>query len=683
MSSTVPGPRMAPRPGVSIVGAPEPDRTTDPNETAGSPTFRNGARPAPESRGRLFVIHAVAVFGLAFTSAYLIWRIGAGTVNLAVWWISIPLIVAELHNAFGLALFTVALWDVDGGPQAERLTDAECASAPSLRVAVLIPTYNEPIDVLLPTIAASVALAPRHETWVLDDGRRAEVRDLAARLGARYLTRADNSHAKAGNLNNALGIVEADIVAILDADHVPTADFLLTTLPYFADPAVAFVQTPQDFYNLDSFEHQRGSNDSVFNEESVFYRVIAPAKNRWQAPFWCGTCALVRTAALRDVGGVATESVTEDIHTSIRMFRAGWNGVYHNEVLARGLAPDDATSYLLQRNRWALGAMQVLRFEDPLFRPGLTLPQRLAFMTTLFAWFDSWRTFAYLVIPIGVVASGAVPILAPGSIFGPFFVGTLTIQFVALRLLARGHYPPVLSVLFEVLRMPAVLPATLAIIFPTRQAKFKVTPKGRQGDDRKAVPVPRLHSALALGSAAGLVWFTASLAGLTPVHYSEIWAATGAALFMAMNLGFLLAAIGRIRSSRFAGNRRASVRLPVQLPGLLAGRPVELLDLSLTGARVAGSESDLTFPAGDGELEFDFDLHGGSHRLRVRPRRLLISESGGAGSGGAELGLEFAPDQEAMTARLAVAIFQGLKAPEFVADMPVRRSRRRRDSRAA
>jgi cellulose synthase (UDP-forming) len=171
---------------------------------------------------------------------------------------------------------------------------------------------------------------------------------------------------------------------VLDADHVPTSAFLRATLPYFDDPAVAFVQTPQDFYNLDSFEHQRRRTGAVFNEEAVFYRVIAPAKNRWQAPFWCGTCALVRTAALRSVGGVATDSVTEDIQTSIRMFRAGWRGVYHNEVLARGLAPDDAASYLLQRNRWALGAMQVLRTENPLFGPGLAPTQRLAFLTTLF-----------------------------------------------------------------------------------------------------------------------------------------------------------------------------------------------------------------------------------------------------------------------------------------------------------
>jgi len=667
-------PAVAPRPdagasaGMPVVPAP--------------PAFRDGGRPMAETPRRKALIRGVAVLALAVTAAYLAWRIGAGTVNLAVWWVALPLLAAELHNAFGLVLYSIALWDVDGGPARAPLDparDRKRAAAPALRVAILIPTYNEPAEVLMPTVAASVALRPAHETWVLDDGRREEIRRLAERLGARYLTRPDNAHAKAGNLNHALQLVDADVVAVLDADHVPTASFLLATLPYFEDPQIAFVQTPQDFYNLDSFEHQRRGDGRVFNEEAVFYRVIAPAKNRWQAPFWCGTCALVRTEALRSVGGVATDSVTEDIHTSIRMFRAGWKGAYHNEVLARGLAPDDAASYLLQRSRWALGAMQVLRVENPLFGPGLAPAQRLAFMTTLFGWFDSWRTLAYMVIPLAVVATGAVPILAPGAVFVPFFVATLGIQFVALRLLARGHYPPVLSVLFEVLRMPAILPATLAIVAPRRNLRFRVTPKGRQGDGRARVPVPRLHTALAAASALGLAWFAATLAGLTPLRYEIPWAAVGAAFFMAMNLGFLVAAIGRIRSSRYAGNRRASVRLPVALPASLDGRGVQLRDLSLTGARVAGDAEALPAPgpepATPGELVFD--LHGGLFRLRTQPRRRTALEDGSV-----ELGLEFAPEQESEVARLAIAVFQGPVALEVVDATPARR-RRSRAARAA
>lgn len=621
---------------------------------ADPPIFRDGSLPAPESTARLALIHGVALLALAVTGAYLAWRLG-GTISATWWWVAIPLFVVEVHNAFGLALYTVALWRVDAEPQPTG------DRPPRAKVAILIPTYNEPADVLLPTIAAAVALRPAHDTWVLDDGKRDEIRALAETLGARYLTRPDNKHAKAGNLNHALEHIKADIVGVLDADHVPTARFLTALLPYFDDPDLAFVQSPQDFYNLESFEHQRRWNGQIFNEEAVFYRVIAPAKNRWNAPFWCGTCALVRVDALRSVGGVSTDSVTEDIHTTIRMYRKGWTGAYHNEVVARGLAPDDATSYLIQRNRWALGAMQVLRKENPLFGRGLSAGQRLAFLTTLFGWFDSWRTLAYITIPLAVVATGAVPIDAPGEIFGPFFLATLGIQFIALRLLARGHYPPILSVLFEVLRMPAVLPATLALIWPSRAATFKVTPKGRSASAGHRTPVPRLLTVLAAASSIGLVWFTATLFGLTPVRYEIPWAAIGAGGFMAINLALLLAAIGRIRSSRFAGNRRAGTRLPVRVLARLGGLDGEILDLSVSGARIR-LPGPLDHDAE--ELWLTLDLPSTRLELQVDVRRTQSID------GQAVLGLSFRAGQETTIAAMAVAVFH--------ADVATRRDRRRR-----
>jgi cellulose synthase (UDP-forming) len=632
-----------------------PDVAPQPAVARTDVAFPDGAMPAPESPARKALIRGIALLSLAVTAAYLAWRL-TGTIDLAWWWVAIPLFAVEVHNALGLLLYTIALWDVD--PIAPPASSGTMA----WRVAVVIPTYNEPSEVLLPTIAASVALAPEHETWVLDDGRRDEIRELAERLGARYLSRPDNRHAKAGNLNHALERIDADILAILDADHVPTARFLTATLPYFADRGLAFVQTPQDFYNLQSFEHERRRDGKVFNEEAVFYRVIAPAKSRWSAPFWCGTCALVRVDALRSVGGVATDSVTEDIHTTIRMYRRGWTGAYHNEVLARGLAPDDARSYLLQRNRWALGAMQVLRRENPLFGPGLRAGQRLAFLTTLFGWFDSWRTLAYMLIPLAVVATGAVPINAPGTIFAPFFIVTLALQFVALRLLARGHYPPILSVLFEVLRMPAVLPATLAIVLPQRDARFRVTPKGRQ--DRTAAPrVPRLLSVLAAASSLGMVWFAATLLGLGPVHYGVPWAAIGAAFFIAVNEALLLAAIGRVRAARFAGNRRASTRLPVRVQGHIGSVRCDVLDLSVTGARVIVPDP---WPAHAERLMLRLDLGNDSVELGGVVRRRLPQ-----GSGSTELGIAFEPGQETVIGRLAVALFHPA-VPSDVAATPGR-----------
>ena len=478
---------------------------------AGMPAYPGAQRPERESTGRTRLIHIVSVAAVLFTIAYLVWR-AVFTIDFQYWWVAIPLLALEAHNALGLAMFTVALWDVDAGPRCEPRDTTD------LSVAVLIATYDEPAEVLLPTIAAAVALEPAHDTWVLDDGRRPEIEKLAADLGARYLTRPTNEHAKAGNVNHALGHIDADIVAILDADHIAQLGFLRNTLGYFDDPDVALVQTPQDFYNLDSFEHQVRGGARMFSEQAVFYRVIAAAKNRWDAAFWCGTSALLRTSALASVGGVATGTVTEDIQTTVRMHKLGWKTIYHNEVLARGMAARTASEYMLQRQRWAAGAMQVLRREGILTARGLTLGQRLGYATTLWGWFDAWRSLGYLTLPVAVIATGGIPISAPLSTFGPLFLATLAIQFVALRLLARGHYPPVLSIMFEFLRMPAVLVGTLALVGVGGRA-FRVTPKGAVAAGRRRATVPRLTIALLVVSAVAAAWFALTLAGRTPFAY--------------------------------------------------------------------------------------------------------------------------------------------------------------------
>ena len=423
--------------------------------------------PRPVRAGRRFLIRTVAVAALAITTAYLAWRT-LHTVNLDAWFVALPLLILEIHAALGLGLFTFSLWDVDRRPEPGPVPV-------SLKVAVLVPTYNEGTEILVPTVAAAMSLEPAHETWVLDDGDRPEIARMAEALGARYLARPDHNHAKAGNINHALGVIDADIIAVLDADHVARPGFLTRTVGYFNDPRVALVQTPQDFYNAESFEHDGDGEAEPFHEQTLFYRLLQPGKNRWNGAFWCGTNALVRTEALRGVGGAATETITEDIHTTIRLHRRGWHTVYHNEVLARGLAASDAAQYQLQRNRWGTGAMQVLRIENPLVVPGLTLAQRLSYAATLLGWFDAWRTLGFLVLPPLVLLTGAIPIAADGWTFLAWFTATYASQQAALYLLGRGAYRPLLSILFELVRMTPNLVATLTLVV-RRAPHFSVTP---------------------------------------------------------------------------------------------------------------------------------------------------------------------------------------------------------------
>jgi cellulose synthase (UDP-forming) len=635
--------------------------STLPEGIGGPSSFGGADMPAPEPRGRRAAIRTAAVSALLQSLAYLIWRT-MFTVNLEVWWLSVPVLLLEIHAFVSLALFAFSLWDLDATPPAGGVL-----SAPG-SVAVLIPTYDEPAEVLLPSVAAAVALRPAHETWVLDDGNRDSIRILAESLGARYLARSDNAHAKAGNINHALAHIDADFVAVLDADHVARPELLTNTLGYFSDPKVAVVQTPQEFYNLDSFEHEevvsrghRRSRRRLYNEQALFYRAIQPGKNRWGAAFWCGTGAVARVTALEDVGGISTESITEDIHTTIRLHHKGWKSVYHNEVLARGLAAADAAQYQVQRLRWGAGAMQVLRKDNPLFKSGLSLTQRLAYAATLLGWFDSWRSLGYLLVPIATVITGAVPIKANPLVFAAAFGTTFIVQRIALSALGRGYAPPLLSTVFDVVRMPANLKATLSI-FTAKKLSFRVTRKGRLGDERSRQGTPLLLIAMLVASVIAAGFFGATLLGMLPLHYSVPEATIAAACWMALNSYVVARAISRIRSDRFASERRASVRFDVSVDGALDEIPCKIVDVSLTGARVELDQVlEGSLKPGLQNSYLEFSVLGSD--LRMRATVCSSRES----AGGTVLGLQFTPGQERLTANLAQALFNAQLVPEFEA----------------
>jgi cellulose synthase (UDP-forming) len=603
---------------------------------------QRGQLPSPDGARRLVLIRAVAVVALAATSAYLLWR-ASSTLNLDAWYLALPMIILEAHAAIGLGLFAFSLWDVDQRPARRPLR-----RLPS--IAVAIPTFNEGPEILVPTIAAAMAMEPAHDTWVLDDGQRPEIEELARSLGARYLARPTHEHAKAGNLNHALGVIDAEILAVLDADHVAAPEFLAATLGYFSDPRVALVQTPQDFYNVTSFEHGSGiAYGEPFHEQTLFYRLLQPGKNRWNAAFWCGTNALVRTAALRDVGGAATDTITEDIHTTIRFHRRGWKTVYHNEVLARGLAADDAAQYQLQRNRWGTGAMQVLRVENPLLVPGLTLGQRLGYAATLLGWFDSWRTIGFLLLPPAVLLTGEIPIVADGLTFAAFFGVTYGLQQAALYLLGRGAYRPILSIIFDLVRMSPNFIATLSLFIP-RTPRFRVTPKGRMAADRGRTEAPLLlRLSLGVSFVAASV-YALHLVGPFEMGYASEWAALGAFFWLVVNAGLTWLAIRRIRSLRFAAERRSAVRFAVDVPGWIDGGEAIVQDVSVGGALVATAT-----PLVERDVHLvSFDLPSGTTSLWAK-----IRSSRRAASGEYHYALEFEPGQYPARASLARTVFAG------------------------
>ncbi len=582
-----------------------------------------------EKRSHKFLIHSFTLISILISMAYLVWR---SVFTLATLWISIPFLLLEIWSFISLLLYAYSTWNVD---PPEVLLSQEG----DLTCTVLIATYNEAVSILLPTVAAAVSMKFATETWVLDDGNRDEVKEMALRLGAKYVTRSEHLHAKAGNLNHALSDVTTDLVAVFDADHTPRPEFLSHTLGYFADPRVAVVQTPQEFYNLDSFEHF-GS----LHEESLFYRVIQAGKGQRGAAFWCGTNAVLRTAALNDVGGVSTDSIAEDFQTTIRFHRRGWKSIYHNEVLAHGLAAADISQFTVQRRRWGKGAMQVIRSNDnPLIASGLTFAQRISYFYSLSAWFDSWRTLLMAFVPIVVLVTGKFPFSMPPLLFVAAFLSTFVLQQLVLKLLGRGWNSLRYSLLFDVIRLSSNLMATLNLFdfrkHGRRRARFVVTDKGSLGSVRTKmlVPWPLIIMALLLG--ASLVWGTAVDVGYVRAALHPGLAATVSIGWAAVNLIVVLLAIRRVISSRFASERRSGFRLELTAPLVIKREESYLTtDISMTGCNV------LLAPRPDaGEVELTIS----GVKVKAKPR----SFDGNKGS------FEFLPGQWEAMKKLSLMTF--------------------------
>ncbi|MBD3758490.1 MAG: glycosyltransferase [Microbacterium sp.] len=245
-------------------------------------------------------------------------------------------------------------------------------------VDVFITVYGEDLATVQRTITAAVALRGAHRTWVLDDGRSDEVKDAAERLGAWYIRRLSGNGAKAGNVNHALSIAKGDLFAIFDADFVPDPDFLIETVPFFADDAVAFVQTPQAYGNL----HTIVARGAAYMQ-TVFYRFVQRGRNRFNAAFCVGTNVIFRRAAIDEIGGIHTDSKSEDVWTALTLHERGWRSVYVSDVLAVGDAPETIEGYSKQQLRWATGGFEILLTHNPLSpRRRLTGDQRIQYLVT-------------------------------------------------------------------------------------------------------------------------------------------------------------------------------------------------------------------------------------------------------------------------------------------------------------
>jgi cellulose synthase (UDP-forming) len=412
---------------------------------------------------RLLLIFLMVLSGLV----YFTWRITTLNPNAIAF--SVTFLVLEL---IGFVMAIAFMYS-----NARFLYRKPSALKNGLSVDVVIPTYNETIEIVKKTVLAAVNIEYPHETWLLDDGNRVQMRELAEELGCHYLARADNLDAKAGNLNHALPYLQGDFIALFDADDIAHPKFLDKTLTYFENEKLAIVQVPQEFYNLNSYQHLTINNlKNPWDETSLFYRVILRGRDCRNAVMFCGSSAVLRRSAIDDIGGFATGTLTEDLHTSMRLHAAGWESISHPESLSAGFAPCEPYSFLKQRLRWAQGSLQVFIKEMPLTKQGLSKSQRFAYGMHAAAHFERARASLLYFLPPIILLTGVAPINVQLEsylyVFTPYFI----LSLLAFKEFSRGQSSLLGTEIFNISRCHTSIVALSGLV--KKNIVFWVTPKG-------------------------------------------------------------------------------------------------------------------------------------------------------------------------------------------------------------
>ncbi len=517
---------------------------------AGTQHPAEGTVPGSRRAGglRSAITRLAVVLAVISSVRYFYWR-ATGTMNPVAVWFFYLFLAAELLNFLETFLFYVTTW--------QRKRRARPSPWPGQKVDVFVLTYNEPVALLRETAVCAVNMRYPHRTYILDDGNREEMRALAEELGCSYLARTVRTHAKAGNLNNGLAHSDGDFIVTLDADHIPMPDLIDQLIGFFRDPTVAIVQTAQDFYNLDSYQHlTRWERQYAWQQQELFFSVIQPGKDSFHAAFYCGSPAMLRRQALEEIGGFATGTVTEDVHTGMRLQKRGWQVAYYNRTLARGLAPQTFTGFVTQWHRWGYGAMQVLRRERPLFGRGLSFGQRLCYFASFYFYWVSYQKLLYVITPIFSLATGIFPLVAVPKIFALYFLPYFLLNVVASALLQGGLQSYLLSEQFNVVKLPVLMRSVAGLV--RREGAFRVTPKSRSEAARPGAVWIQIVLVAALGAAVAVgAW---RLARTSPGYY--FWAVALNILWALFYLELLLPTLWRALKRR---EQRVAYRFPGRL----------------------------------------------------------------------------------------------------------------------
>lgn len=434
-------------------------------------------------------------------------------------------------------------------------------------VDVFIPTYTESTDIVkITTVAATQMNYPKDKlrVHILDDGgtiarrnredtredawaRHLTLKALAAEYGVNYITREANISAKAGNINHALTKTSGDLVLVLDCDHVPTKDFLRSTVGYFLnDEKLYVVQTPHFFINPTPVEKNLMPITNIAGEGDMFYRILHPGLDQWNASYFCGSAAVLRRTFLEQNGGVSGVTITEDAETSFNLHSKGLNSVYVNKPMVCGLSPDTFDDYIVQRTRWAQGMMQLFILNNPLFAKGLTIPQRICYFNACFFWFFGMPRFIFYIAPACFLVLGLKVYHASLMQIIAYAIPHVFATYIAMDYLYGEVRKPFFSEIYESVQSMFLMPAVISAMINPYKPTFKITPKGKTLDKTYLNPLAAVFFIVLLVNIGAMPlaayrWFAYPM-------YRDVIIITGAWCFF--NMFLAMASLGAFWESK-------------------------------------------------------------------------------------------------------------------------------------
>lgn len=420
----------------------------------------------------------------AACTVYIVWRLSA--IPLHSGWVSLILgILLYLAEIIGLISFFNFQFLFMGNYKIRQQTLDAFSPEPVPFVDVLICTYNEPFHLLEMTMAGALNLdypKDRFQVHICDDGRRDDLKALCAQYGVHYISRDDNEGAKAGNINHAIQVIQGDLFAVLDADMIPKEAFLKRTVGYFSNPNLAFVQTPQVYYNQDMYQYNL-ENRHIPNEQDFFMRDIQEARASRNAVLHVGTNAVFRRDFVLAIGGYPTCSITEDMAVGMRLQEEGYDSLLINEALVYGLSATTFGELVKQRDRWCRGNLQVLKKYNPLFAKGLNFSQKLAYVDGGVYWFSNLQKMVYMLCPLIYLFTGTLILDCRLDALFCVYVPFITAQIMVFKTLTPNTRSMLWAHYYETAMAPHLCLSIFKEMFNLK-TRFMVTDKETVSDRR-------------------------------------------------------------------------------------------------------------------------------------------------------------------------------------------------------